>query len=60
MYPYSIPQWIQVNSPTFPSETSNLPINDEKNTFSNIIACELIPAIPDTLLTQYMCLPVDS
>lgn len=39
--PHSIPQWIQANAPTCPSDASNLPINDEKNRYSNITACEL-------------------
>ena len=38
--PYSILQWIQANAPTYPSKASNNPINDEKNRYSNIIACE--------------------
>ena len=35
-----IPQWIQANSHTYPSEASNDPLNDQKNRYSNIIACE--------------------
>ena len=33
-------QWIQMNAPDASAEASSLPINDDKNRYSNIKACE--------------------
>ena len=48
-------QWISNNSPWHSSDASNDPLNDDKNRYSNITACEPLPLLPSLLLLCSFC-----